>query len=364
MTQPDIFEYLRKLNNGELENSEENKKEGQHADMEVDQDERMNKRHAHDGEEEKSIQSKDGDESESVIEKIEVQPENLKYGNLRSYQIDALNWLNNLHMAKLNGILADEMGLGKTIESISIIALIEGRKSEKERKNRKSYHIVIVPKVTLNKWRKEFKNWLPSVRVFMFYGNQEEKESMKENELKKKEFDVILTTYEVIIKEKTALQKLKFEYLILDEAHRIKNDQCVLSQVLRKFHTEHRLLLTGTPLQNNLKELWALLNFLMPKLFDSEEEFNELFMSNSDDPKSQDMVIKQIHRLLRPFMLRRLKEDVEKSLPKKKEIYLYFGMSQMQKKLYKQILSKNIDVVNGAGDRLQLLNVLMQLRKC
>lgn len=187
---------------------------------------------------------------------------------------------------------------------------------------------------------------------------------MKENELKAKDFDLILTTYEVIMKEKASLQKFKYEYLILDEAHRIKNDQCVLSQVLRKFHTEHRLLLTGTPLQNNLKELWALLNFLMPKLFDSEEEFSELFESDQNDPKSQDLVIKQIHRLLRPFMLRRLKADVEKSLPKKKEIYLYFGMSEMQKKLYKQILSKNIDVVNGAGDRLQLLNVLMQLRKC
>ena len=138
----------------------------------------------------------------------------------------------------------------------------------------------------------------------------------------------------------------------------------MLSQVLRKFHTENRLLLTGTPLQNNLKELWALLNYLMPKLFDSEDEFNELFQSSGDNPKSQEMMIKQIHRLLRPLMLRRLKIDVEKSLPSKKEIYLYFGMSEMQKKLYKQILSKNIDVVNGAGDRIQLLNVLMQLRKC
>jgi SWI/SNF-related matrix-associated actin-dependent regulator of chromatin subfamily A member 5 len=120
----------------------------------------------------------------------------------------------------------------------------------------------------------------------------------------------------VVIKEKAALQKLKYDYLILDEAHRIKNDQCVLSQVLRKFHTEHRLLLTGTPLQNNLKELWALLNFLMPKLFDSEEEFSELFTSDQNDPQCQETIIKQIHRLLRPFMLRRRKADVEKSLPK------------------------------------------------
>lgn len=102
----------------------------------------------------------------------------------------------------------------------------------------------------------------------------------------------------------------------------------------------------------------------MPKLFDSEEEFNELFQLDQDDPDNQNTIIKQIHRLLRPFMLRRMKADVEKSLPSKNEMYLYFGMSEMQKKLYKQILTKNIDVVNGAGDRLQLLNVLMQLRKC
>lgn len=112
-----------------------------------------------------------------------------------------------------------------------------------------------------------------------------------------------------------------------------------------------------------MKELWALLNFLMPKLFDSEEEFSSLFQTEEGDVKSQESIIKQIHRLLRPFMLRRIKIDVEKSLPKKREIYIKFGLSEMQKGLYKQILSKNIDVVNGAGDRLQLLNVLMQLRK-
>lgn len=131
------------------------------------------------------------------------------------------------------------------------------------------------------------------------------------------------------------MTKLKYDYLILDEAHRIKNDQCVLSQVLRTFSTQHRILLTGTPLQNNLKELWALLNFLMPKLFDSAEEFTSLFESESSDAREQDEIIKQIHRLLRPFMLRRLKSEVEKSLPDKSEMYLYVGMSEMQKVTYK-----------------------------
>lgn len=134
LSQPDIFEYLRKLNNGELESSQEPTGEGQPVDMEVDHDENANKRHAQDGKEEENSNSKEGYDNENVIEKIEVQPENLTFGKLRAYQLDALNWLNSLHEAKLNGILADEMGLGKTIESISIIALIEGRKTEEERK--------------------------------------------------------------------------------------------------------------------------------------------------------------------------------------------------------------------------------------
>ena len=122
--------------------------------------------------------------------------------------------------------------------------------------------------------------------------------------------------------------------MILDEAQRIKNDQSVLSQNLRQFKTRNRILLTGTPLQNNLKELWSLLNFLMPKLFESSDDFNDLFVLNEgdkDDPKQQEKIIKQIHRLLRPFMLRRLKVDVEHNLPTKKEIYMFIGLTQLQK---------------------------------
>jgi len=139
----------------------------------------------------------------------------------------------------------------------------------------------------------------------------------------------------------------------------------VLSQELRKFKSKNRLLLTGTPLQNNLQELWALLNFIMPNLFDSYEDFKQLFLC-SEDKEQEATVIKQIHRLLRPFMLRRLKEDVEKSLPLKKEIYLYISLSKLQKQLYKKILKGNIGVVNSAGnpgEKIQMLNVLMQLKK-
>jgi SWI/SNF-related matrix-associated actin-dependent regulator of chromatin subfamily A member 5 len=189
LTQPDIFEYLRKLNNDELEEPEEKNKTDQDISMELDQETKTNKRHARDGKEDKNSESKEGYDNENIIEKIEVQPENITFGKMRGYQLDALNWLNSLHEAKLNGILADEMGLGKTIESISIIALIEGRKTEEQRLKRKKFHIIIVPKVTLNKWKKELNNWYPTLRVFKFYGNQEEKEIMKANELKERNFD-------------------------------------------------------------------------------------------------------------------------------------------------------------------------------
>ena len=208
------------------------------------------------------------------------------------------------------------------------------------------------------------------MRVLTYYGGKEERQALTD-QLRAGQFDCLLTTFETTMRDKAELAKIKYEYLILDEAQRIKNDESVLSQVLRKFDASHRVLLTGTPLQNNLTELWSLLNFLMPKLFDSSDEFQSLFevdsaLSKEEAESKQQAVIKQIHRLLRPFMLRRLKSDVELSLLPKKEIYLYVGMSATQKQLYKSILSGNIDVVNSHGqtlDKIKLLNVLMQLKK-
>jgi SWI/SNF-related matrix-associated actin-dependent regulator of chromatin subfamily A member 5 len=145
---------------------------------------------------------------------------------------------------------------------------VESFKSAEEKKNRNSFHIIIVPKVTLGKWNKEIQQWAPSLRLFQFYGTNVEREDLKVD-LRKGQFDVILTTFDMCLREKQELQRLNFEYLILDEAQRIKNDQSKLSQQLRAYQTRNRLLLTGTPLQNNLRELWSLLNFLMPSLFES-----------------------------------------------------------------------------------------------
>lgn len=276
--------------------------------------------------------------------------------------MESLNWLIKLHYMGVNGILADEMGLGKTIQTISLVAYLDLQK--KANPSKQMIHIVIVPKVTIRNWLREFNKWLPELKVLYFYGDKEERRHLVENDLKKMDYDLILTTFESAMKEKASLGKIHYEYMIIDEAHRLKNEKAKFSSIVRQFKTEHRLLLTGTPLQNNLHELWALLNFLMPNIFNDSEEFDKIFDLNTASEENQLKIVKQIHQILRPFVLRRLKSEVEFKLPPKKEIYLYVGLSELQKNMYKQILTKNIDVVNGVSkDKIQLLNILMQLKK-
>ena len=163
----------------------------------------------------------------------------------------------------VNGILADEMGLGKTIQTIALVAHLETLKTPMEIEKRNSYYIVMIPKVTLSNWKREINKWFPTLRVLVFYGDKEQRKILVDKDLKLKQFDLIITTYEIAMKEKCALTKLNYEYLIIDEAHRIKNEKSKLSFIIRQYRSKHRLLLTGTPLQNNLHELWSLLNFLM-----------------------------------------------------------------------------------------------------
>jgi SWI/SNF-related matrix-associated actin-dependent regulator of chromatin subfamily A member 5 len=158
---------------------------------------------------------------------------------------------------------------------------------------------------------------------------------------------VCITSYEICQREKTALKKLGWEYIIIDEAHRIKNVNSILSQIVRLFESTNRLLITGTPLQNNLQELWALLNFLLPDIFSSAEDFDKWFELAGSAGEDSDTIVKQLHKVLRPFLLRRVKSDVEKSLLPKKEINVYVGMTDMQRKWYRSILEKDIDAVNG-----------------
>jgi SWI/SNF-related matrix-associated actin-dependent regulator of chromatin subfamily A member 5 len=233
----------------------------------------------------------------------------------------------------------------------------------------------MVPKSTLSNWINEFKHWCPSLRTLRFHGSREERQEMIDNYLNpalsqsEREWDVLITTYEVVNLEKTCLTRIAWRYLIIDEAHRLKNEASQFSTTVRLLNTQHRLLLTGTPLQNNLHELWALLNFLLPDVFSSSEQFDEWFNLDVDDAEAKERMIGQLHKILRPFMLRRLKADVEKSLPPKSETILFTGLSVVQKNLYKQILLRDIDTINSGGGnsnagRTAILNIVMQLRKC
>ncbi|SPQ97321.1 unnamed protein product (mitochondrion) [Plasmodiophora brassicae] len=285
-----------------------------------------------------------------------TQPSCIEGGNMRDYQIEALNWMIGLHDSGLNGILADEMGLGKTLQSISVLGYL------KQYRRIPDPHIVIVPKSTLGNWCKEFQKWCPSLRTLRFHAMKDERAELRDT-LVQRNFDVVITTYEMAVKEKASLGKIPWHFMYIDEAHRIKNEYSILSQVVRTYSTKHRLLITGTPLQNNLHELWALLNFLLPQLFNSGDDFNEWF-SVIESTESSDVIVKRLHRVLRPFLLRRLKTDVEKSLLPKVETILNVGMSAMQREWYTRLLMRDIDALNSTtGIRVRFLNLLMQLRK-
>ena len=234
-------------------------------------------------------------------------------------------------------------------------------------------HLIVVPKSTLSNWMAELKRWAPGLSAVRFHGTKDEREEIARDVLcpgqhdEDRSWNVCVTTYEVCNMDRNVLNKFAWSYLIIDEAHRLKNEASTFSRTIRTFETRYRLLLTGTPLQNNLHELWALLNFLVPDVFASAEQFDDWFNLDIDDADEKNKLISQLHKILRPFMLRRLKVDVEKSLPPKHETILFTGMSKMQKKLYKDILMRDLGVLQGkagASGRTAVLNIVMQLRKC
>ncbi|KAL7570972.1 hypothetical protein ACA910_002597 [Epithemia clementina (nom. ined.)] len=298
------------------------------------------------------------------IIRVEKQPTILaKTCKMHEYQIEGLNWLIKLHDHGINGILADEMGLGKTLQTIALLAYL------RESRGVRGPHIVVVPKSVVGNWIREFKMWCPVIRAVKMGGTKEEREAFIKNELsadpnsKRHKFDVVVTSYEGMLKEKGKFSKISWNYVIIDEAHRIKNEQSSLSKAVRMMSTQFRLLITGTPLQNNLRELWALLNFLLPEVFGDADQFDEWF--SLSDESGKENVIKKLHTVLRPFMLRRVKKDVAKALPPKTETKLFIGLTKMQQEWYVRCLQKDAHELNklGGPDRNRLMNVLMQLRK-
>ncbi|KAF9808693.1 hypothetical protein IEO21_07780 [Rhodonia placenta] len=297
-----------------------------------------------------------------IKEKISKQPSLLIGGTLKDYQLKGLQWMVSLYNNRLNGILADEMGLGKTIQTISLITfLIESKKQ-------RGPYLVIVPLSTMTNWSGEFAKWAPGVKMIAYKGNPQQRKILQ-SEIRSGNFQVLLTTYEYIIKDRVHLARLKWVHMIIDEGHRMKNTQSKLAQTLTQhYHSRYRLILTGTPLQNNLPELWALLNFSF------DEWFNTPFANSGTGDKIELneeealLIIRRLHKVLRPFLLRRLKKDVESELPDKVEKVIKVRMSALQSQLYKQMkkykmIADGKDTKGKSGGVKGLSNELMQLRK-
>lgn len=288
-------------------------------------------------------------------------PNILQY-DLRSYQHIGLHWLASLHNAELNGILADEMGLGKTIMTIALMAHLALQKKVW------GPHLIIVPTSVQLNWVYEFRKWVPGFSVLAYYGSATERAEKRQGGWGDDKHNVVIASYSVALADEYIFKRKQWYYMVLDEAQNIKNSKSKKWQSLVDFKTKRRLMLTGTPLQNDLMELWSLLSFLMPGMFGTSIDFKAWFadpMNKAVTSKQVDhALVRRLHNVLRPFMLRRLKSEVELELPAKYEYVRHCRMSGQQKKLYNEFLDRrDVQKTLRSSNYLRVLNICMQLRK-
>ncbi|KAK9748335.1 hypothetical protein RND81_02G050600 [Saponaria officinalis] len=283
--------------------------------------------------------------------------------SLREYQHIGLDWLVTMYEKRLNGILADEMGLGKTIMTIALLAHLACEKGIW------GPHLIVVPTSVMLNWETEFLKWCPAFKILTYFGGAKERKYKRQGWMKPNSFHVCITTYRLVIQDSKCFKRKKWKYLILDEAHLIKNWKSQRWQTLLNFNSKRRILLTGTPLQNDLMELWSLMHFLMPHIFQSHQEFKDWFCNPisgmvEGQEKVNKEVVDRLHNVLRPFLLRRLKRDVETQLPMKKEHVIYCRLSKRQRNLYEDfIASAETQATLANSNFIGMLSVIMQLRK-
>lgn len=295
---------------------------------------------------------------------------------LKEYQLKGLNWLANLYEQGINGILADEMGLGKTIQSIAVMAYLA------EQHGIWGPFVVVAPSSTLHNWQQEIARFVPNLKVLPYWGTAKDRKVLRKfwdrkhiTYTQESDFHVLITSYQLIVGDAQYFQKMRWQYMILDEAQAIKSSQSSRWKSLLQLHCRNRLLLTGTPIQNNMQELWALLHFIMPSLFDSHDEFSEWFSKDIEShaqshTKLNDEQLKRLHMILKPFMLRRVKKHVQKELGDKIEEDVYCDLSYRQRAFYANLRNKikSIDLLQTAArgddsDTATLMNLVMQFRK-
>ena len=281
------------------------------------------------------------------------QPKLLTGGVLRNYQVDGFDWMRILYENGINGILADEMGLGKTIQAISIIChLIE--------RGVNGPFLVLAPLSTLRNWQREFARFAPTVYTTVYNGSKSTRDSILETIKARRPSDptllskankrpVVIMHYELIRLDFRKLCKIAWSYTVLDEGHKIKNSKTSTNRLLNKMLCENSLILTGTPFQNNLPELWSLLSFLMPAIFGNDRNtFQHWFDVRGNlrdeviDREKQMPIVEIMQKIIRPFIMRRMKSDVELNLPPKKEILVYCPLTRIQKNFYRAILDRTI----------------------
>ncbi|PQE32041.1 hypothetical protein CJF32_00001644 [Rutstroemia sp. NJR-2017a WRK4] len=307
---------------------------------------------------------------------VDIEQPKMLQAQLKEYQLKGLNWLVNLYEQGINGILADEMGLGKTVQSISVMAYLA------EKHGIWGPFLVVAPASTLHNWQQEITKFVPKLKVLPYWGTAADRKVLRKFWDRKHitytedaPFHVLVTSYQLVVSDVAYFQKMKWQYMILDEAQAIKSSQSSRWKSLLGFHCRNRLLLTGTPIQNNMQELWALLHFIMPSLFDSHDEFSEWFSKDIEshaqsNTKLNEDQLKRLHMILKPFMLRRVKKHVQKELGDKIEEDIFCDLTYRQRAYYSNLRNQIsiMDLIEKAtigddNDTGTLMNLVMQFRK-